>query len=120
MKRVLLFQALMLAVGYILLRFNGPQYADLSFAVAGLIVMGNFILLGSGWKLVFRKKLIALSVLIIVFKYAILGVIIYHFVKQSWLQPFWFATGVATMMGASLIYALTQGFFEKEPEETKE
>jgi hypothetical protein len=110
----------MFAMGSLLLYFNGPQYAALSFAVGSLIVTGNFILLGSGWKLVFRKKLIALSVLIIVFKYAILGVIIYHFVKQSWLQPFWFAAGVASMMGASLIYALTQGFFEKEPEEQKE
>lgn len=111
----------MLSLGWILLIFNGPQHGATSFAVGSLIVTGNFILLGSGWKLVFRKKLIALSVLIIVFKYAILGVIIYHFVKQSWMQPFWFAAGVASMMGASLIYALTQSFFEEEPkEETKE
>lgn len=111
----------MLALGCLLLFINGPQHAALSFAVGCLIVTGNFILLGTGWKLVFRKKLIALSVLIIVFKYAILGVIIYHFVKQSWMQPFWFATGVASMMGASLIYALTQSFFNEEPKaETKE
>lgn len=107
----------MMAIGTLLLWFSGPQHAALSFIVGALIVTGNFILLGSGWKMVFRKKLIALSVLIIVFKYAILGVIIYHFVRQTWMQPFWFAIGVASMMGASLIYALTQSFFKDELKE---
>lgn len=110
----------MAVAGWSLLFFNITHQAAHSFGIGALIIMGNFILLGTGWKLVFRKKLIALSVLIIVFKYAILGVIIYHFVKQSWMQPFWFAVGVASMMGASLIYVLTQSFFDEEPKETKE
>lgn len=114
MKIILIIQILIQSIGAALLLFNGPQHAALSFVAGGLIVTGNFILLGTGWKLVFRKKLIALSVLIIVFKYAILGVIIYHFVRQTWMQPFWFAAGVASMMGASLIYVLIQRFFKDE------
>lgn len=114
MKRVLIFQSLIIAIGGALLYFTDARHGVSSYLIGGLIVMANFVLLGLGWSLVFRKKLIALSVLIIVFKYAILGVIIYHFVKQSWLQPFWFAAGVAGMMVASLIYGLTQGLFKEE------
>jgi hypothetical protein len=114
MKRVLLFQLLVLTVGTLALYFYGARQEALSFVVAGFIVTGNFILLGLGWKLVFNKKLVALSVLIIVFKYAILGVIIYVIVKQNWLLPIWFAGGVASMMMASLIYGLTLRFFKEE------
>jgi hypothetical protein len=64
--------------------------------------------------MVFQKKLIALAVLIIVFKYAILGIIIYLLVKQSWLLPLWFAGGVSSMMVAALIYGLTLGYFKEE------
>ncbi|MGZ3742260.1 MAG: hypothetical protein ACXWRE_00400 [Pseudobdellovibrionaceae bacterium] len=85
-----------------------------SYFSGALTVAGNFILLGSAMNLVFRKKLIALSVLIIVFKYAILGVIIYHLIKQSWMHSFWYAAGVASLMIGSLIYGLTLGFFKEE------
>lgn len=97
-----------------MLYFAGPHYSDVSFASGGLVVAANFILLGLGWNLVFRKKLIALSVLIIVFKYAILGIIIYQLVKQNWLLPLWFAAGVASIMLGSLIYGLTLGLFKEE------
>lgn len=114
MKRVLIFQALVLAVVTLALYLYGARQEALSYIVGGFIVTGNFILLGLGWKMVFNKKLVALSVLIIVFKYAILGVIIYVVVKQNWLLPFWFAGGVASMMVASLMYGLTLGFFKQE------
>lgn len=116
MKRVVAFQSLIIVIGCVLLYFTGMRHAISSYVIGGAIVMGNFILLGLGWSLVFRKKLIAQSVLIIVFKYAILGVIIYHFVKQSWLLPFWFAAGIASMMFASLVFGLTLGFFEDSDE----
>jgi hypothetical protein len=114
MKRVLIFQALILAAGTILLYCYGPQQAAPSYIVGGFIVGGNFILLGNAWKMIFNKKQVALSVLIIVFKYAILGVIIYVLVNQKWLSPFWFSAGIASMMVASLAYGLTLGLFKEE------
>lgn len=114
MKRVLIFQLLLTILGTLGVLAYGAQHEALSFAVGGLIVMGNFILLGLGWNMVFSKKLVALSVLIIVFKYAILGVIIYVVVKQNWLLPIWFAGGIASMAIASLIYGLTLGFFKDD------
>ena len=115
MKRVLIFQLLVLALGSLLLWPTVSRQEVSSFVTGGLIVAGNFILLGSGLNLVFRKKLFALPVFIIVFKYAILGVTIYHFAKQPWMSPYWFVAGVASMMIGSLIYGLTLGFFE-DPE----
>lgn len=114
MKRVVLFQILVIVLTSLVLYIAGLQHKISSFLTGSLVVGGNFILGAVGWKLVFRKKLIALAILIIVFKYAILGVIIYHFVKQSWMQPVWFAAGVTSMMMASLIYGLTLGFFKEE------
>jgi hypothetical protein len=114
MKRVLLFQVLTVVIGIVLLFICGAQQNISSYASGGFLVTTNFVLLGMGWKMVFQKKLIALSVLIIVFKYAILGIFIYLLVKQSWLNPFWFAAGVSSMVIASLIYGLTLGFYKEE------
>jgi hypothetical protein len=114
MKRVLAFQILILAIGSLALFFSETRHGVSSFASGGFVITLNFILLGAGWNLIFRKKLIALSVLIIVFKYAILGVIIYHLVKQNWLSPFWFAAGIASIVLASLTYGLTLDFFKEE------
>lgn len=106
--------------------FGAQQYVA-SFVGGGLVVTLNFILIGFGWKMVFQKKRVALAVLIIVFKYAILGFIIYLLVKQPWLLPLGFAAGVASIMIASLIYGLTLGAFntvesaaESSQETTKE
>jgi hypothetical protein len=114
MKRVIIFQLLTALIGSFIMWLCGANQGIGSYITGALVVAGNFIFLGSSMNLVFRKKLIALPVLIIVFKYAILGIILYHLVKQSWMQPFWFAIGVASMMGGSLIYGLTLGFFKEE------
>ncbi|RYZ88882.1 MAG: hypothetical protein EOP06_10195 [Proteobacteria bacterium] len=114
MKRIIVYQLSILAIATALMFIFGARHAVQSYLSGGLLITGNFILLGLGWKMVFSKKLIALSVLIIVFKYAILGVIIYLLVKQSWLLPFWFAAGITSIMMAALIYGLTLGFFKEE------
>jgi hypothetical protein len=114
MNRILLFQIVIVVLGALLLwLFKAPQGIG-SFVAGGALIAGNFLLLGSVLKFIFKKKLIALMVLVIVFKYAILGIIIYLLMKQSWLIPFWFAAGVSSMMFGSLIYGLTLGFFKEE------
>jgi hypothetical protein len=120
MKRILIFQTLIAAAGSCALWFCGPHQMIGSYVLGVLVVAGNFILLQSAWKLIFRKKLIALSVLIIVFKYAILGVIIYHLIAHGLAQPIWFSVGVTSMMVSSLIYGLTLGFFETKDERKEE
>jgi len=114
MKRIIKFQALITVLGTFLLWLVAMQQAMESYASGGFLVTANFLLLGQGWKMAFQKKLIALAVLVIVFKYAILGIIIYLLVKQTWLVPLWFAAGVSSMMFASLLYGLTLSFFKEE------
>lgn len=116
MKRVLLFQLLIVMLGSFLLWAFDRTLDIPSYAAGGALVSGNFFTLGSILNFIFKKKLIALMVLVIVFKYAILGIIIYVLVKQSWLIPLWFAAGVSSMMMGSLIYAITFGFFDKSNE----
>ena len=107
MKKVLTFQILIVVIGSLLLWAFGHQNLISSFASGGALVAGNFLVLGTLINFIFKKKLIALMVLVIVFKYAILGIIIYLLLKQTWLFPFWFAAGVSSMMIGSLIYAVT-------------
>lgn len=84
-----------------------PQHAA-SFAAGGLVIALSFFLLGIGWKLIFEKKLIALAIGIIVFKYAILGIIIFKLTKLSWFNTLWFALGVASFVLSALGYALKE------------
>ncbi|MBX3040302.1 MAG: hypothetical protein KF789_06295 [Bdellovibrionaceae bacterium] len=68
------------------------------------MILTNFVLLASGWYLIFQKKLIALAVFLIVIKYAILGIIIYRAVRDSWVEPVWFAMGISSFVATVLVY----------------
>lgn len=108
MKIVLTVQSLITALGGIILAyFYAPQHA-LSFVTGSLIILLSFVLLGIGYGMIFQKKLIALAIGIIVFKYAILGIIIFTLVKLSWFNPLWFSLGVASFVLSALVYALKE------------
>lgn len=89
-------------------------YGALSYLIGGLLIWYGLISWGIGMSFIFQKKYIALSMGIIVFKYAILGVIIYWFVHQNWAQPLWFSLGVASFVITALIYALTEALKEEK------
>ncbi|MEK2643670.1 hypothetical protein [Bdellovibrio sp. BCCA] len=108
MKIVLTVQALTTLLGGLLLAyFYAPQQA-FSFVAGALTILSSFFLLGIGFGWIFQKKLIALSIGIIVFKYAILGIIIFTLVKLSWFNPLWFALGVASFILSAIVYALKE------------
>ncbi len=54
-----------------------------------------------------RKKQVALSLGIIVFKYAFLGMIIYVLLRQPWLHPLWFGAGLGTLVISSGLFGFT-------------
>lgn len=60
------------------------------------------------WSLIFRKKFIALSVGVIVFKYAILGVMVYFAILKGWVSPLAFSLGIGMIAPAALIYAMIE------------
>ncbi|MGZ3773759.1 MAG: hypothetical protein ACXVCY_06965 [Pseudobdellovibrionaceae bacterium] len=112
MKTILNIQALITIIGGVFLRvFGAPQQAY-SFIVGSLVILFSVSMLRLGYGLIFQKKLIALAIGIIVFKYAILGIIIFTLVKLSWFTPLWFALGVASLILSALVYALKEAFKE--------
>ncbi|MNJ91061.1 hypothetical protein D3C87_87050 [compost metagenome] len=112
MKKLTVIQLLLMVVLITTLLFYITTHQLISFSVGSGAILLNFLLLGAGWGLIFRKKLIALSVGIIVFKYAILGIIIFQIAKQPWLQPLWFCLGIASFVITALIYSLIEVFSE--------
>lgn len=109
MKKIILIQVLVtIGLATATLPFIAAhQWLSLLLGVGTILL--NFLLLAWGWSLIFKKKLIALAVGIIVFKYAILGIIIYRIVNEPWFQPLWFSLGIASFVISALIYSLSEG-----------
>ncbi|MGE5086751.1 MAG: hypothetical protein ACM3MG_10655 [Bacillota bacterium] len=116
MKKVLCFQVLVTALGALILGIFAAPSQIVSFLVGSGLILLSFFLLGTGWALIFQKKLIALAVGIIVFKYAILGIIIFTIVKQPWFDPMWFAMGVASFVLSAIYYAVMKSREESKNE----
>lgn len=100
-----IFQLFIAVVGYFWLSRTSTQ-AAIAFVAGSLVIAGNFLFLGLAWSFIFKKKLIALAVPLIVFKYAILGLIIYQLVKVISIDLFWFAMGIASFVLSALAYTL--------------
>lgn len=92
-----LFSALLLVMGL--------QSEIMSLLVASVLVGLNLVLLVWGWRRIFLKKSIALAVSAIVFKYAILGVLIYLILTRMQINPLAFIVGLSTMIPTTLAYA---------------
>lgn len=113
MKTILLSQILVTAlIGLFLAVFNSPHNAS-SFVFGSLLILFDIILNWLTWKLIFAKKLVALAIGIIVFKYAILGIIVMNVFKLLWLDILWFCLGIASLALAAVIYAIKEAFREE-------
>lgn len=86
------------------------QNKMLSFALGASLQWLNVLILSIVWAQILKKKLIALYGLIIVFKYAILGVIIYRIFQLPWISIGYFVAGLSTLVVAVLSFAI----FRKE------
>lgn len=80
----------------------------LSVFTGGMTMMLNFALLAWVWDLIGRKKLIALSLFIIVSKYTILAVLLYHILSLPWVQPVSFLVGISIFVFAAVLLGLYQ------------
>ena len=108
MKFVIGIQALVTVVGALLLWQLAGSQQGASFAVGSGVIVLSFYLLGIGYGLIFKKKMIALAISIIVFKYAILGIIIFAIAKLLWFDPLWFSMGVASFVLSAMSYAVKE------------
>ena len=98
----------------IVIRYADTTRGSLSFALGALIVLGNVLVTAWAWRLIFRKKLVALASGVIVFKYAILGTIIYLLVRSGKISVAWMAAGLSVLLPAVLGYALLQNWRTKD------
>lgn len=108
MNFVLSVQMLITVLGGLLLGWLSGSQQSASFATGSLAIGLSFSMMAIGYGLIFRKKMIALAVGIIVIKYAILGIIIFTLVKLSWFDPLWFSMGVASLILSAIAYALKE------------
>lgn len=75
-----------------------------------LLDLGGFYL---AWQLYFRKKSIALMVLVIIFKYFVLALVFWSLTKVSWIHPFGFVIGISTLVLAILSMTVAKSFARK-------
>lgn len=112
MNFVLAFQMIITALGTIALGYFYAAQQAASFATGSLAIAISFGMMAIGYAMIFQKKMIALAVGIIVFKYAILGIIIFTLVTLAWFDPLWFSLGVASLVISAMAYALREALRE--------
>jgi len=77
-----------------------------SIALGAGLMLFDVVVLGWSWKRLIAKKSIALTVGIIVIKYAILLGSIYYLAREDWFSALGVGLGIASFMGAALILAI--------------
>ena len=92
---------------------NKNTDAALSCLIGAGIMFLNLIGFYIAMKLVFAKKSIALTVLVIIFKYTTLSFVFWKLTQVSWLQPVGFVAGIATLVLAILSMTLVRNFVRK-------
>ena len=82
----------------IILYFASSFEAAISCLFGGTVMVVNLFGLWFLWKLIFSKKSIALAVLVIIFKYLILGLILWNLNQIQWIRPLGFVLGLGSLM----------------------
>jgi ascorbate-specific PTS system EIIC-type component UlaA len=91
-----------------ILWLSGATESAASYFSGSFLILVNVTVLAVAWSFITQKKFIALSVSIIVFKYAILGVIIYRLLKFPWLNPVWMSIGLGSLLITTILFGLLQ------------
>jgi hypothetical protein len=117
LKLFLLIQAAVTLIGSIVLLEGRDSASAASFAIGSGIVFLNVLSLAFTFNRVIQKKLIALSISIIVFKYAILGIIIYKLLGLAWVDRLWLCVGLASLVVSALFFASVARTEDEEGEQ---
>ncbi len=106
MKKVILIQLTVTIIGSILLKTLISTHGAISYLEGALLVLLNLSLLTWAWSKILSKKIIALAVSVIVFKYAIFALIIYKILTDPGTEKLWFGAGLSTLMITVCSFAL--------------
>jgi hypothetical protein len=105
MRLLFVIQAALIALGVVVFSVDS-LFDGLSFGLGGMLMLVNVIGLTFLWDSLFQKKHVALSLLVIVSKYAILGFVLFKILSLSWLHPVLFSIGIGSFGVAAVIYGL--------------
>lgn len=98
----LLFSVIIASLLYF---FIDPKTA-VSFILGSAVFGINLALIAFSWGHILKKKLVALSISVIVFKFALLVWIIYLVANDNRLSLFWFSIGMGVVIITALATAL--------------
>lgn len=112
-KRIFTYQLTITAVTAAALFLYAPQQAVL-FVCGALVISLNFFALYILWKRVFDKKPVALTLGLIITKYAVLLIILYVIVMKWSQQLPAFLVGLSTIIASFLLLAVNIAITEKK------
>lgn len=105
MRFFLAVHAGLACIAALVIYFLTGRRAAISFGTGAFIMWANVLIMALVWPRIFAKKLVALSIGVIVFKFAILIWIIYVVVTGDALLIEWFGVGLALVVVSSLVTA---------------
>jgi uncharacterized membrane protein len=103
---LLIFHAALACVITVSLHYVFGQTEASAFAAGAGVSFLNLIFLALTWPRLLQKKQVALSTGVIVFKFAILGWIIYEVVARKLFHLGWFSAGLALVIVSTVVAAL--------------
>lgn len=106
MKLFFSIQICIILIGSLVLAELIDTKSAASFASGSGLILLNVASLAFVWFHMIQKKLVAVSLFVIVFKYAILGVIIYKLLSFEWIQKGWFCVGLGSLVISTGLYGI--------------
>lgn len=82
--------------------------------IGSAVVFLNLAALTFSWKRIFSKKTIALAVFVIIFKYVILGMVLWALSVTGWLNIVGFLIGLASLLFSVFTAILTKSLSNKK------
>lgn len=114
MKVLSIAQSIITILGSCFLLIWVSTEAAVSFCVGSMVIFFSVLAFRIGFGLIFKQKLIALAIGIIVIKYAILGIFIYVLVTKNWFDPLWFSLGVGSFTVAVVGYTVIEALKKED------
>ena len=105
LKHIYTVQAALVGVSSLLLFFVARDQLP-AFVSGALMITMNFVFLVALWQGIMEKKPVARTLTLVVIKYAILGAVLYIFVKEFRLSLIPLMVGISTLGGTFVLVAL--------------
>ena len=99
-----------MAIGLVAVGILAGLSPAASFFAGSAVTLFNLAVLVFGWPRILAQKQVARIVFLIVFKFAILGVILYLAVNSPAIRLGWFALGLATVLPSVTVTAIMADF----------